>query len=127
MRLEMGRYVLAEDYLRALAARRAIAREIDGALDGVDALVLPTLPIVAPVVGEEMVAVGDRPEPVRAVMLRLTQPFNLSGHPALALPCGETSGLPVSLQLVGRHARTWRLLEIGAALSGAAYRHRSAP
>jgi aspartyl-tRNA(Asn)/glutamyl-tRNA(Gln) amidotransferase subunit A len=117
-RLEMGRYVLAEDYLRALAARRAITREIDGALDGLDALVLPTLPIVAPVVGEETVAEGDRREPVRAAMLRLTQPFNLSGNPALALPCGEASGLPASLQLVGRPARTWRLLEVGAALAG---------
>jgi aspartyl-tRNA(Asn)/glutamyl-tRNA(Gln) amidotransferase subunit A len=117
LRLEMGRYVLAEDYLRALAARRTVAREIEHALDGVDALVLPTLPIVAPVVGEETVAIGDRREPVRAAMLRLTQPFNLSGHPALALPCGEASGLPASVQLVGRHARTWRLLEIGAALA----------
>ena len=116
LRLEMGRYVLAEDYLRALAARRVIAQELDHALDRADALVLPTLPIVAPVVGEETVAVAGRREPVRAAMLRLTQPFNLSGHPALALPCGTASGLPVSLQLVGRHARTWRLLEIGAAL-----------
>ena len=117
VRLEMGRYVLAEDYLRALAARRVITREVDAALDGVDALVLPTLPIVAPVVGEETVEVHGRREPVRAAMLRLTQPFNLSGHPALALPCGTVSGLPASLQLVGRHARTWRLLEVGAALA----------
>jgi aspartyl-tRNA(Asn)/glutamyl-tRNA(Gln) amidotransferase subunit A len=117
IRLEMGRYVLAEDYLRARAARRVIVREVDAALDGVDALVLPTLPIVAPVVGEETVEVGGRREPVRAAMLRLTQPFNLSGHPALALPCGTVSGLPASLQLVGRHARTWRLLEVGAALA----------
>lgn len=117
LRLEMGRYVLAEDYLRALAGRRVIAEELDRALDGVDALALPTLPIVAPVIGEETVLMAGRREPVRAAMLRLTQPFNLSGHPALALPCGTASGLPASLQLVGRHARTWRLLEIGAALA----------
>jgi len=117
LRLEMGRYVLAEDYLRALAARRVITEELDRALDRVDALVLPTLAIVAPVVGEETVAVAGRREPVRAAMLRLTQPFNLSGHPALALPCGTVSGLPASLQLVGQHARTWRLLEIGASLA----------
>jgi aspartyl-tRNA(Asn)/glutamyl-tRNA(Gln) amidotransferase subunit A len=117
LRLEMGRYVLAEDYLRALAARRVITGELERALDGVDALILPTLAILAPVLGEETVAVAGRREPVRAAMLRLTQPFNLSGHPALALPCGTASGLPASLQLVGRHARTWRLLEIGAALA----------
>ena len=117
LRLEMGRYVLAEDYLRALAAKRAVGAEIDRALDGLDALVLPTLPIAAPIIGEEFVRIGERREPVRAAMLRLTQPFNLSGHPALALPCG--AGLPpaASVQLVARHARTWRLLDLGAALA----------
>jgi aspartyl-tRNA(Asn)/glutamyl-tRNA(Gln) amidotransferase subunit A len=117
LRLEMGRYVLAEDYLRALAARRVVSAEIDHALDGVDALVLPTLPIFAPLVGAETVTIGERREPVRAAMLRLTQPFNLSGHPALALPCGSGRPLPASVQLVARHARTWRLLELGAALA----------
>jgi aspartyl-tRNA(Asn)/glutamyl-tRNA(Gln) amidotransferase subunit A len=117
LRLEMGRYVLAEDYLRALAAKRVIGAEIDRALDGVDALVLPTLPIAAPLIGEESVLIGQRREPVRAAMLRLTQPFNLSGHPALALPCGAGLPLPASVQLVARHARTWRLLDMGAALA----------
>ena len=122
LRLEMGRYVLAEDYLRALAARRVVSAEIDHALDGVDALVLPTLPIVAPRVGADTVTIGERTEPVRAAMLRLTQPFNLSGHPTLALPCGPGQPLPASLQLVARHARTWRLLEVGAALAPLALR-----
>jgi aspartyl-tRNA(Asn)/glutamyl-tRNA(Gln) amidotransferase subunit A len=118
LRLEMGRYVLAEDYLRALAARDVIRREVDTALDGVDALVLPTLPIPAPTLGLETIEFGSRREAVRAVMLRLTQPFNLSGHPAVALPCGTTPhGLPTSLQLVGRHARTWALLDLAAALA----------
>ena len=75
----MGRYILAEDYLRALAARDVIRREVDAALDGVDALVLPTLPIPAPTLGLETIEFGGRREAVRAVMLRLTQPFNLSG------------------------------------------------
>jgi aspartyl-tRNA(Asn)/glutamyl-tRNA(Gln) amidotransferase subunit A len=120
LRLEMGRYVLAEDYLRARAARDVIRHEVDAALDGVDALVLPTLPIPAPLLGLETIEVGGRHEPVRAVMLRLTQPFNISGHPVAALPIGLTpSGLPASLQLVGRHARTWALLDIAAAVERA--------
>jgi aspartyl-tRNA(Asn)/glutamyl-tRNA(Gln) amidotransferase subunit A len=54
-------------------------------------------------------------EPVRALMLRLTQPFNLSGHPAIVLPCGKTpEGLPVSVQLVGQ--RTPALLEVAASV-----------
>ncbi|MEQ1730227.1 MAG: amidase, partial [Vicinamibacterales bacterium] len=51
MRLEMARYVLAEDYVRALDARRRLTHQVDAALRGHDALVLPTLPIVAPPLG----------------------------------------------------------------------------
>ena len=56
-------------------------------------------------------------------MLRLTQPFNLSRHPAVALPCA-TDGLPVSLQVVGKHARTGALLDLCAALASIANTHR---
>jgi aspartyl-tRNA(Asn)/glutamyl-tRNA(Gln) amidotransferase subunit A len=48
-----------------------------------------------------MVTVGTVEEPVRNITLRLTQPFNISGHPAITLPCGRTrDGLPVGAQLV---------------------------
>ena len=116
VRLEMGRYILAEDYLRAQTARLVLQREVEVALADVDALVLPTLPIVAPTLGLETVDFGGRREAVRAVMLRLTQPFNLSRHPAVALPCGTAAGLPVSMQVVGKHARTGALLDLCAAL-----------
>ncbi|MBK5295506.1 MAG: amidase [Vicinamibacteria bacterium] len=117
LRFEMGRYILAEDYLRALAAREVLHREVEAALADVDALVLPTLPIVAPTLGLEAVDVGDRREALRPLMLRLTQPFNLSRHPAVALPCGPVTGLPISLQVVGKHARTGALLDLCAALA----------
>ena len=91
LRLEMGRYVLAEDYVRALAGRDVLRREVDAALAGHDALVLPTLPIPAPPIGADTVQVGATTEPVRNIMLRLTQLFNLTGHPAISLPCGHTS------------------------------------
>jgi aspartyl-tRNA(Asn)/glutamyl-tRNA(Gln) amidotransferase subunit A len=116
LRFEMGRYILAEDYVRAMTARQVLERAVDAALFEVDALVLPTLPIVAPTLGADSVEIGDRREPLRPVMLRLTQPFNLSRHPAVALPCA-TGGLPVSLQVVGKHARTGALLDLCAALA----------
>jgi Asp-tRNA(Asn)/Glu-tRNA(Gln) amidotransferase A subunit family amidase len=47
-------------------------------------------------------------------MLKHTQPFNFSGHPAIALPV-PADGLPVGLQLVGRRDETPRLLAIAAA------------
>jgi aspartyl-tRNA(Asn)/glutamyl-tRNA(Gln) amidotransferase subunit A len=89
---------------------------VDRALGTCDALLLPALAITAPPVGAAVVTVGDHQEPVRAAMLRLTQPFNLSGHPAVALPCGAApDGFPVALQLVGRRGETRALL--AAALS----------
>ena len=58
LRLEMGRYVLAEDYVRALEGREVLRREVDAALAEHDALVLPTLPIPAPLIGASTVQIG---------------------------------------------------------------------
>ena len=117
LRLEMGRYVLAEDYLRAMHARAALRRAVDRALEGIDALLLPALPIGAPPLGAASVTVGATSEPVRAMMLRLTQLFNVTGHPAIAIPCGKgRDGLPRSIQLVGHHGSTQRLLAVAAAV-----------
>jgi len=112
-RLELGRYVLAEDYVRAQQGRALLRCEVDRALGGVHALVLPTLPIPAPLLGARTARAGMREEPVRALMLRQTQLFNLTGHPAISIPCGTTStGLPCGLQLVGRINRTEDLLDV---------------
>ena len=117
LRLEMGRYVLAEDYARAMRGREVIAREIDQALEGRVALVCPTLPIAAPPIGASTVPVRGGDEPVRNAMLRLTQPFNLGRQPAVSLPCGVTpQGLPVGLQLVGPFGHTLQLLQFAAAV-----------
>ena len=116
LRLEMARYVLAEDYIRALRGKALIANEVDRALDGVDALVLPSLAIPAPPLGAATMPVKGGPDAVRSLMLRCTQPFNLSGHPAISLPCGRTpAGLPIGLQLVGHKGRTPALVQAALA------------
>jgi aspartyl-tRNA(Asn)/glutamyl-tRNA(Gln) amidotransferase subunit A len=113
LRLEMGRSVLGEDYVRAERGKALIRDEVNRALDGVDALVLPALSIEAPPIGAATVPVIGGDEPVRAAMLRCTQPFNLSGHPAISVPCGLTrAGLPVGLQIVGHHGRTVDLVRV---------------
>lgn len=116
LRLEMGRYIQAGDYIRALNAREVLRREVDAAIGDRDGLVLPTLPIPAPPVGAESLSVGGGTLLVRALMLRLTQLFNLTGHPAVTMPCGRTSqGLPCGLQLVGRRHETETLLQVALA------------
>src|SRR5262249_15638664 len=78
LRREMGRYVLAEDYVRALSGRDVLRREVDALWASHDALVLPTLPIPAPPIGAVSIQMPSGREPVRNLMLRLTQLFNLT-------------------------------------------------
>ena len=117
IRLEMGRYVLAEDHARAQRGREVLRGEVDASLGDADALALPTLPIPAPALGQANARLGSTELPVRAAMLRLTQLFNITGHPAISLPCGRTrAGLPVGLQLVGRRQATPALLAVALAV-----------
>jgi aspartyl-tRNA(Asn)/glutamyl-tRNA(Gln) amidotransferase subunit A len=120
LRLEMGRYLLAEDYVRAMQLRQELTRAVDRALERCDALVLPTMPIPAPRVGAASVEVNGITMPVRATMLKLTQLFDITGHPAIALPVGRgPERLPRSVQLVGHRGRTERLLDVAAAVEQA--------
>jgi aspartyl-tRNA(Asn)/glutamyl-tRNA(Gln) amidotransferase subunit A len=117
VRLEMGRYILAEDYVRALRGRDVLREEVDAALEGRAALLLPSLPIPAPKLGATTVRLAGTDEPVRNVMLRLTQLFNISGHPAISLPLSSRAqGLPTSLQLVGTRGQTGELIDVASAV-----------
>lgn len=113
LRLESGRDILAEDYLRALRGRAVLMREVDTALDGLDGLLLPALPVPATTIGVPTMRIGTSDEAVRSITLRLTQLFNVTGHPAITVPCGRTpAGLPAGLQIVGHRGRTVSLLDV---------------
>jgi len=115
-RLELGRAVTHGDFLTALNVQADLRDDVDHALSNCDALVLPTMPIPAPVLGAETVRVGDTDQQTRAMTLRMTQLFNLTGHPAISIPCGKThDGLPVGLQLAGHHGRTDALVRVALA------------
>src|SRR6478736_3318673 len=93
-----------------------LTREVDAALGQHAALVLPTLAIPAPRLGTDLVTIGGRSEPLRNLMLRLTQLFNVTGHPAVSLPAGLTpEGLPYAVQLVGARNQTDALLAVALA------------
>jgi aspartyl-tRNA(Asn)/glutamyl-tRNA(Gln) amidotransferase subunit A len=117
LRLEMGRYILAEDYARALRGRRLLMSEVDQALSNCDALFLPTLAIPAFKIGTTSINVGGSEESIRNITLRLTQLFDVTGHPAITIPCGTTPlGLPIGMQLAGRIGGTYDLLQLAHAL-----------
>jgi aspartyl-tRNA(Asn)/glutamyl-tRNA(Gln) amidotransferase subunit A len=113
VRLQLGALVSGADYVVAQRARDRIRDALDRIFQEVDVLLLATTPITAPVIGERAVRWRAAQEPVDGALVRLTSPFNLSGLPALSVPCGETGGLPVGVQLVGRWNDEARVLAVG--------------
>lgn len=105
-RLRAGMQVPAVEYLHGLEERRAMSEAVEAALDGVDAVLTPATPCVAPRL-EEPVTPG--------LLTRFTRPFNTTGHPVVCLPAPSES-LPVGIQVVGRKGREAALLRIAAEL-----------
>jgi aspartyl-tRNA(Asn)/glutamyl-tRNA(Gln) amidotransferase subunit A len=98
-----GLFMPAVDYLAALQARRMIRREWAKVFEKIDVLITPTTPVTATKFGEQTTDVPGGPKPLVRAYLDLTLPFNLTGYPAITIPCGfSKSGMPIGMQLVGR-------------------------
>jgi amidase len=104
-------------YGKAQNAARVLSSAYDTALESVDLLVLPTTPMKPMLLPGQDEALHER---VRQsfVMAQNTAPFDVTGHPALNVPCGTSDGLPVGLMLVGRRWEDSVLLRVGHALEG---------
>jgi aspartyl-tRNA(Asn)/glutamyl-tRNA(Gln) amidotransferase subunit A len=114
-RLETGMKVLAVEYLEAQEQRRSFISQLREVMEkeAVDALMVPTTPIAAPLIGEETTRVAQTDHPARSLLLRLNRPANLAGVPAISVPCGfTTAGLPVGLQFIGAEDDEQLLLDI---------------
>lgn len=121
-RLEMGTKVSAAIYLQALELRDKFIQQLHLAIAdaAVDALVVPTTPITAPLINEETTRVNEHDHSTRALLLRNNRPANLAGVPAISVPCGFTpAGLPVGLQFIGAVTDEHLLLSIAHAFERA--------
>jgi aspartyl-tRNA(Asn)/glutamyl-tRNA(Gln) amidotransferase subunit A len=97
----------------AVAARRLYRERIAALTEDLDLVVTPTVPMVAPPLGIGDLALRER-------MIELTLPWNTVGAPALALPCGPAeSGLPASVQLIGKPGDDALVLAAGRLLERA--------
>ncbi len=121
LRLEMGALIPAVQYVQAQRVRKAVVAAWREVFREVDLLATPTTPIVAPRIEE-----GDLEATL--TLIRNTNPFNLTGQPAISVPCGFTSsGLPVGLQLVGRWWEEGTVLRAAHAYQQATSWHRRLP
>ncbi|HUZ76416.1 MAG TPA: amidase [Chloroflexota bacterium] len=106
-RLLAAEEISAVDYVQASRLRALLIEEMEAALDDLDVLAMPTVPLAAPLLGQAEVELDDGSRALPAgITTRNTAPLNVTGFPAISLPCGlTTAGLPVGLQLV---ARPWQ-------------------
>src|SRR5215218_1914498 len=128
LRIAAGRTVSAALYLKATRAR-AVLRDSMARLfanHGIDAILAPTLPTGA-VRADRLVIEGTGlDESVGVAWTRLTMPFNATGQPVLAIPCGlDSQGLPVGIQLAGRPGQETALFETASFVERALDFHRS--
>jgi aspartyl-tRNA(Asn)/glutamyl-tRNA(Gln) amidotransferase subunit A len=120
-RIASGACYTSGEYEAAMRVRVAWTRQAARALERVDAIVTPTLPHAA--FSVEVQKAGEPPDTSWG-----TRHFNLSGHPALTLPCGfTTAGLPIGMQLAGRYFDEATLFRIAHAYERSTPWHERRP
>jgi aspartyl-tRNA(Asn)/glutamyl-tRNA(Gln) amidotransferase subunit A len=114
-RIRGGLLVHATEYLHSQQMRTLIQQDFAQVFEHVAAVVAPTVPLVAPVLGRTLEPGGPLNLAPRSVANRLTIPCNLTGMPAISVPCGFSEGLPVGLQIMGPAFAEPMVLQIAAA------------
>jgi aspartyl-tRNA(Asn)/glutamyl-tRNA(Gln) amidotransferase subunit A len=126
--VELGRFVTGPDYLKAEQFRCVLSEDFREVFAKVDVVVTPTTPLTAWPADQWTVEIGDQPESVLAASWRLTYPFNLTGMPAISLPCGfDRDGLPIGLQIAGRPFDEMTVLRVAHAYERVHGWHRAVP
>jgi aspartyl-tRNA(Asn)/glutamyl-tRNA(Gln) amidotransferase subunit A len=125
--LARGPFVTARDYLKAMRFRPLFQRSIGEAFDDIDVLATPGTTTVAPRLEDMLADVGSERVDWLSVATRTSLPFDLSGQPAMCIPCGLVDGLPVSLQLVGLPHDEAAVFQVGAAFQRQTDHHLARP
>jgi aspartyl-tRNA(Asn)/glutamyl-tRNA(Gln) amidotransferase subunit A len=126
-RIMIGTYVLSAGYydayyLKAQRCRRLITDDFRRAFEQVDVLVAPSAPEVAFRLGEKT------DDPLKMYLSDInTIAVNLAGLPGISVPAGQVQGLPVGLQLIGRHFEEARLLNVAHQFQRETDWHRQRP
>lgn len=114
--LKLGEIPSGVDYLQAQQIRQQLNRQFNEVFQHVDVFISPTLPILPPKIGQDIVSLNGQDVGFLDHIIRFTGPFNLTGLPALSVPCGFARELPVGMQIVGPAFQEARLLNVAHAL-----------
>jgi len=117
--LALAANISGVDYQRAMFERTALFHRVQSMFDRADFLAMPTLTRTALPIDQDLFGTieidGQQFDSVRPHWFPWTMPFNMTGHPAISLPCGfGRDGLPIGLQLVGRFRADAELLRVSA-------------
>ena len=124
--LDIGNKLTATDYQRILLQRATQTGQLNAVLMQVDLILMPAMPFAAP--STERIANMRKESGYRRLMSRFTAPTDMSGHPTLTFPAGETAaGLPVAAQLVSGHLNEGLLVRAGSAFQNATQWHLRRP
>jgi aspartyl-tRNA(Asn)/glutamyl-tRNA(Gln) amidotransferase subunit A len=124
-RLAEGLAVTAEAYRQARRERLRLVADINRELSDFDILAGPTTPIPAPELDSCRHPGGGL---VQGELLRNTYCYNVTGQPAISIPCGMSpDGLPVGLQLAAAAGQDWLVLRLAMALQAASVWHQARP
>jgi aspartyl-tRNA(Asn)/glutamyl-tRNA(Gln) amidotransferase subunit A len=114
-RISGGQLVSGTEYLRCQQLRTLLQADFARAFEQVDVVLAPTVPLVAPPIGRTFEPGGPLNVPPRAIANRTTVPCNLTGMPAISVPCGFANDLPVGLQIMGPAFSEPLVLRVAAA------------
>lgn len=126
-RIRVGLLLGATEYLQAQAIRTLIQEDFRAAFARVDVLISATAPHIAPRIGHTTERGGPLNVVPRSISNRLTVPCNLTGMPAISVPCGFADGLPIGLQIMGPAFADDRVLRVAAAFEAATDWQRQPP